>query len=83
MVSGAGGAPLTLPRLETPVSRAVNHVLDVVRQQRGCFMRTRVLKRGDPLEPAFFAALVEDRSPAGISYVEYLCHIHRQIQNKA
>lgn len=81
-MSGSGGPPLTLPRLDTPVSRGVNRVLEVVRQQRGCFMRTRVLKRGDPLEPAFFAALVEDRSPSGSTYVEFLCHIHRQIQNK-
>ena len=26
--------------------------------------------------------LVEDRSPAGMSYVEFLCHVHRLIQNK-
>jgi hypothetical protein len=75
-------APLGLPRLESPLSRALHAVLDAVRQERASFMRLRILKRGDPLEPQFFNSLVEDRSPAGMSYVEYLCHVHRQIQNK-
>lgn len=54
------------------------------RRQRTNYMRLRVVRRNDPvLEPAFFNALVEDRSPTGgMSYVEYLCFLHRQIQNK-
>lgn len=54
------------------------------RRQRCNYMRLRVVRRGDPqLEPAFFAALVEDRTPSGgMSYVEFLCYLHRQIQNK-
>ena len=36
-----------------------------------------------PTPSAFYNALVEDRSPAsGMSYVEFLCFLHRQIQNK-
>lgn len=38
--------------------------------------------QGDPAEVAFFNLLVEDRSTAGMSYVEYLCQVHRLIQNK-
>jgi protein transport protein SEC24 len=34
------------------------------------------------MEVDFFNALVEDRLTSGMSYVEFLCHIHRQIQNK-
>ena len=45
-------------------------------------MRLRVLRRGDPSENAYYRRLVEDRSPAGMSYVEFLCHVHRLIQNK-
>ena len=77
------GSPLHLPRLDTPLSQAVHALLDEVRRQRSAFLRLRVLRRGDPLEPAFYHALVEDRSPtAGMSYVEFLCFVHRQIQNK-
>ena len=32
------------------------------------------------LQGAFFACMIEDRSTAGMSYVEFLCHVHRQIQ---
>lgn len=81
-VSASGSQTLMLPSLDTLASRGVNRVLGMVRQERGAYMRTRVLKRGDPRERAFFAALIEDRSPSGMSYVEYLCHVHMQIQNK-
>ena len=49
---------------------------------RSSYMRTRILKRGDPAENTFYARLIEDRSAAGMSYVEFLCHVHRMIQNK-
>lgn len=75
--------PLPLPELDTPLSRAVRGLLDEVRRQRAAYLRMRVLRRGDPAEAGFYAALIEDRSPsAGMSYVEYLCFLHRQIQNK-
>ncbi len=74
---------LSLPALDTPLSRAVHALLDEVRRQRAAYLRLRVLRRGDALEGAFYSALVEDRSQAaGMSYVEYLCFLHRQIQNK-
>lgn len=74
---------LLLPTLDTPLSRAVHALLDEVRRQRAAYLHLRVLRRGDPLEGSFYSALVEDRSPAaGMSYVEYLCFLHRQIQNK-
>ena len=81
-VSATGGPPLSLQRLDTVASRAVNVVLDEARRQRGAYMRTRVLKRRDPLETSFYSALVEDRFGSMPSYVEYLCQLHRQIQNK-
>ena len=31
---------------------------------------------------AFYAKLTEDRNVAGMSYVDFLCHVHRLIQNK-
>jgi len=67
---------------EGPNVAAANAMVNEIRRQRCSFMRTRVVKRGDPLEVAFFNSLVEDRLASGMSYVEFLCHIHRQIQNK-
>ena len=75
--------PLQLPALDTPLSKKVAALLDEVRRQRTAYLRLRVVRRGDPLEPLLYSALVEDRSPAGgMSYVEHLCHVHRTIQNK-
>jgi len=30
----------------------------------------------------FFSYMIEDRTPGGLSYVEFLVHVHRQIQTK-
>ena len=58
-------------------------LLDEVRRQRSAYLRLRVVRRNDAAEAGFYSALVEDRSPVGgMSYVEYLCFLHRQIQNK-
>ena len=72
-----------VPVLYNPTSKALNDFINAIRKQRGAFMRTRILKRGDSLEALFYNRLMEDRSPAGMSYVEYLCHVHRLIQNKS
>lgn len=71
------------PALDTPLSQAVCGLLDEIRRQRRGYMHVRLVYRGHPQEAGFVAALVEDRNPtAGLSYVEYLCHLHRLIQNK-
>lgn len=41
-------------------------------------MRLRVARKGDAAEVGFFNALVEDRSTAGSSYVEYLCQVRER-----
>lgn len=74
--------PLTLPRRDGPASRTLAELLTRLRLERCAYMRMRVLRKGDAGEAAFLTALLEDRSPSGMSYVEFLCHIHRQIQNK-
>ncbi len=47
----------------TPPTPQVRELLDEIRRQRTAYLRLRVLRRGDPTEQAFYAALVEDRSP--------------------
>jgi protein transport protein SEC24 len=76
------GSAHPLPSLDTPRSRALHALLNAIRKQRGAFMRLRVLRRPDSpaSEAAFFSMLVEDRSAAGVSYVEHLCSLHRAIQ---
>jgi protein transport protein SEC24 len=79
--------PPLLLQGETRAAKLLAELLARLRTSRGAFMRLRVARRGDPQwEPAFGALLAEDRAPAsaggGMSYVEFLCHVHRQVQNR-
>jgi protein transport protein SEC24 len=72
---------------DTRAARLLAELLARARASRGAHLRLRVARRGDPQwEPAFGALLAEDRAPAsaggGMSYVEFLCHVHRQVQNR-
>lgn len=75
--------PLPLPVLQTPFSEAVHGLLHSLRTKRTSFMAAEVVKRSGYSEAAFQSALVEDRTSAGSSYVEYLCAVHREIQGKS
>ena len=79
--SQGSSMPLALPLLGNPLSQALHAILDTVRQHRGAFMSITLLRRGDPAEILFYNCLVEDKNPAGMSYIEFLCAVHRQIQN--
>lgn len=74
--------PLPLVMHDNPGSKLLFELLTALRQNRCAFMRLRVAKKGDPFYPLFANMMVEDRSTAGMSYVEFLCHVHRQIQEK-
>ena len=83
VVSQEKAVPLPLPVLQTPFSLAVHDMLHALRTKRTSFMAVEVVKRAGYAEAAFQSALIEDRSAAGPSYVEYLCAVHREIQNKS
>ncbi len=72
-----------LPQQENPVSKQARELISQVRRQRRSYMHMRLVVKGHPYETLFHSSLVEDRhSSSGVSYVEYLCFLHRQIQNK-
>jgi len=77
-----GASSLVLPWLDTTESKAIHKLLDKIRTERRSYMRLHVLRRGDALEVNFFNNMIEDRTSSGMSYVEFLCHLHRQIQNR-
>jgi len=76
-----GPAP-RLGRTDSEENQELHALLDEIRRERSTFLRLRILRHGDRLETLFFNRLVEDRSQVGISYVEFLCQVHRDIQNK-
>ena len=73
--------PLPLPQLDNAASRAVHDVIAEVQRERGTWLALSVARSHSPDLADFHAALVEDRSGAGQSYMEYLCSVHQQIQN--
>jgi len=72
-----------LPMQNNPLSKQVASLVAQLRRQRRSYMHTRIVVKGHPYETLFHSALIEDRHAlSGMSYVEYLCFLHRQIQNK-
>ncbi|KAI9394069.1 hypothetical protein POPTR_005G049100v4 [Populus trichocarpa] len=72
-----------LEQYDNPLSKKLNNVVNEIRRQRCSFLRLKLCKKGDPSGMSFFSYLVEDKVPVGgLSYVEFLVHIHRQIQVK-
>lgn len=71
-----------LQEFDNDASRKLNALVNEIRKERCSYLRFRWCRRGDPLEFIFFSHLVEDKNALGLSYVEYLVHVHRQIQTK-
>ncbi|KAJ7942736.1 Protein transport protein Sec24-like family [Quillaja saponaria] len=64
------------------LSRKLNEMVNEIRRQRCSYLRLKLSKKGDPSGMVFYPYMVEDKSSMGLSYVEFLIHIHRQIQSK-
>lgn len=70
-----------LQELDNPISRHVRMVIKKIRSQRNRCLKLTIVRQRDKLEPVFQQYLVEDRGASGTSsYVEYLCHIHKEIR---
>ncbi|KAI3694411.1 hypothetical protein L1987_77376 [Smallanthus sonchifolius] len=71
-----------LQQYDNPLSKKLNEVVNEIRSQRCNYLRLKLCRKGDPSGGLFFSYMVEDKSPGGLSYVEFLVHVHRQIQSK-
>ncbi|XP_051115732.1 protein transport protein Sec24-like At4g32640 [Andrographis paniculata] len=71
-----------LQQYENPLSKKLNAIVNEIRRQRFSYLRLKICKKGESSGMMFFSYMVEDKTPGGPSYVEYLIHIHRQIQSK-
>uniref|UniRef100_A0A8B9EFU3 SC24C protein n=1 Tax=Anser cygnoides TaxID=8845 RepID=A0A8B9EFU3_ANSCY len=71
----------TLPVLENPFSKKVRSIIDMLQVQRSRYMKLIIVKQEDKLEMLFKQFLVEDKSlTGGASYVDFLCHMHKEIR---
>ncbi|KAF7123253.1 hypothetical protein RHSIM_Rhsim12G0137600 [Rhododendron simsii] len=71
-----------LQQYDNPLSKKLNDVVNEIRRQRCSYLRLKLCKKGDASGMLFFSYMVEDKTPNGLSYVEFLVHVHRQIQTK-
>jgi len=71
-----------LQQYDNPLSKKLNDVVNEIRRQRCSYLRFKLCKKGDASGMLFFSYMVEDKTPNGLSYVEFLVHVHRQIQTK-
>ncbi|KAK2405457.1 Sec23/Sec24 protein transport family protein [Trifolium repens] len=71
-----------LQQYDNPLSKKLNEVVNEIRRQRFCYLRFKLCRKGDPSGMLFFSYMIEDKTAGGFSYVEFLIHVHRQIQNK-
>lgn len=72
-----------LPTLPSPPSQQARAVINSVLIKYGKIMPLQIVRQGlDPHELEFMNWMVEDKNNDGLSYVDYLCHVHRLIQNE-
>uniref|UniRef100_A0A8C9WL83 SEC24 homolog C, COPII coat complex component n=1 Tax=Scleropages formosus TaxID=113540 RepID=A0A8C9WL83_SCLFO len=72
---------LCLPVLDNPFSKRIREIIESIRAQRSRYMKLMVVKQDDRLEILFKRFLVEDKnSSGGASYVDFLCHMHKEIR---
>ncbi|OAY42146.1 protein transport protein Sec24-like At4g32640 [Manihot esculenta] len=72
-----------LQQYDNPLSKKLNDVINEIRRRRCSYLRLKMCKKGDQSGLLFFSYLIEDKVPSGgLSYVEFLVHVHRQIQIK-
>ena len=68
--------------LDNPVSVRLRQVISQVRSERSRCMKLTIIRQRDKLEPWFNHFMAEDKGTNGSSsYVDFLCHIHKEIRN--
>jgi len=72
----------SLPERDNPSSRAIRYFYESINEGRPRHLKLFVVKHQDGLESWMKKFLVEDRYASNsISYVEFLCQVHREIRS--
>ncbi|KAJ2800784.1 COPII coat Sec23p-Sfb3p heterodimer component [Coemansia guatemalensis] len=70
-----------LPELDTALSRKIRTIADQLVGNRAGFAYVQIIRQGmDQAEVQFASKLIEDRNNDNMTYVDYVCAVHRQIQ---
>ncbi|KJH44857.1 Sec23/Sec24 trunk domain protein [Dictyocaulus viviparus] len=71
-----------IPEKDNTRSRGLRRVIELVQQTGPRSRKLFIVREKDALEPWMKKFLVEDRTgPNAMSYVDFLCYIHREIRN--
>ena len=82
-MEGVDCSRLRVFSLDNPLSIRGYKLMNAVRSQRPHLLQTvRCITAKDIMESRFIGMLTEDRAQTAMSYVEFLCHVHRQIQHR-
>jgi protein transport protein SEC24 len=71
-----------LPHIDSPESIQVRKLIGAIQGQRAWYMPIRIVRQQLDMELDFANLLVEDKNNDQMSYVDYLCSVHRQIQTE-
>ncbi|KAK9729542.1 COPII coat Sec23p-Sfb3p heterodimer component [Basidiobolus ranarum] len=72
-----------LPELDNPTSHQIRTLMKVLQQEKVRYPNLQIVRHQmDQAELEFSNLMVEDKNNDNMSYVDYLCFIHRQIQNE-
>ncbi|VDN53026.1 unnamed protein product [Dracunculus medinensis] len=69
-----------IPERDNTSSRGLRRIIDRINSGRARYMKLFIIRQQDALEAWMKKFLVEDRSSAMPSYVDFLCNIHREIR---
>ncbi|KAF9114504.1 COPII coat Sec23p-Sfb3p heterodimer component [Mortierella sp. AM989] len=71
-----------LPELSTPINTQLRTIASYMQAQRARYLDLIIVRQGrEQSELDFANQLLEDKNNDAMSYVDYLCAIHRMIQN--
>ncbi|KAF9210180.1 COPII coat Sec23p-Sfb3p heterodimer component [Haplosporangium sp. Z 27] len=73
-----------LPEFSTPINTKLRTIVSYLQTQRSRYLNLIIVRQGrEQSELDFSNQLLEDKNNESMSYVDYLCAIHRMIQNDA
>ncbi|XP_048851478.1 protein transport protein Sec24D-like isoform X1 [Brienomyrus brachyistius] len=70
----------SIPELDNPLSKKLRTVMERISQQRAQAMKLLIVKHKEKSDMLFRQYLVEDKGLHGVSYMDFLCHVHREIR---
>lgn len=72
-----------MPTLDTKISQKIHHMMRQLQSQRSRYLALRIVRQEkDAVEFLFSTYMSEDRNAEVQTYVDYMCVLHRKIQEE-